>query len=517
MTELGLIIGVFIQWSVHDTNRNCFRVIIMIFLKGLIHLWNYFSGVWLGPYVETSTGVLQGRIESFQDDQVYQFLGIPYAQPPLDSLRFQRPVSKEPWYGVRDASRYGKACLQRNEDMSPEDMDEDCLFLNVFVKKETFENNKQQYQHRPVMIWIHGGGFMTGSGQGIFNGIPMVPMFDTILVTINYRLGPFGYAWFGDAEPRIAGNMGQWDQIEAIRWVKKNIRAFGGNPDSITIFGQSAGSIAVSLHIISPVSSGLFTKAIMQSGSMLFPQDITNEVVESQSCTMLSKTPCQGNTQILECLQSLDASTILNAASDKLMSFRPRYGEQSVPMSPQEAFATGNRPNWPGSVLLGAEKEEFALFLTKFNPTTFNPASPGPMDKESALQMMGMLFKPDKVPEMAEIYLNNGNISSPQFLPKQMIKLFGDVALVCPTVMFGLNMIDCQNCQAKMYAYLHTQKPASSTNKLCDSSPWYGACHSADLPHVFGRPFTQPQLYSDIDRSMSFRMMHIWAHFAATG
>ncbi|KFB36095.1 AGAP002863-PA-like protein [Anopheles sinensis] len=209
------------------------------------------------PIITTSGGQVQGTTESCGlFCTFYSFKGIPYAEPPIGVRRFTNPVPHSGWSGVRDASAHGSSCP--SPDMNPTE-NEDCLFLNVY--------SPSLIGTRPVMVWIHGGGFMGGSGDDGWYGSQYFMPENVVVVTVNYRLGVLGFFSTGDRS--ASGNWGIKDCIEALRWVQRNIVAFGGDPNNVTIFGQSAGGVLVHFLTLSPLTSGLIHRAITQSGSAL--------------------------------------------------------------------------------------------------------------------------------------------------------------------------------------------------------------------------------------------------------
>mgnify|MGYP001271637024 CR=1 FL=1 len=223
--------------------------------------------------VETRYGKVQGTKEG----GVCVWRGIPYAKPPVGKLRFQAPQPPDPWAGVRDATRFGPNCVQfgnylRTEHMGSREFSEDCLYLNIW-------SPAADGRKRPVMVWIHGGFFRMGSGSlAMYNGVSFAEKGDVVLVTINYRLGALGFLQLGEFGERFAdsGNCGLLDQIAALRWVKENIEAFGGDPDRVTIFGQSAGGRSTGILLAAPEARGLFSQAIVHSGGIETYGDAAN-------------------------------------------------------------------------------------------------------------------------------------------------------------------------------------------------------------------------------------------------
>lgn len=213
-------------------------------------------------------GKLIGIVEeSIHGDHFIAFRGIPYAKPPVGELRFKDPVPPEPWSGNRDASKYGNIAVQVDIFTQEVIGDEDCLYLNVFT------TDTKSLKKRAVMVWIHGGGFFMGSGNASFYGPDHIIRKDVVLVTLNYRLGVLGF--LNLYHKMAAGNQGLKDVVMALQWIKRNISQFSGDPDNVTIFGESAGGGIVHCLTISPLAKGLFHKAISQSGVMTNPWGIT--------------------------------------------------------------------------------------------------------------------------------------------------------------------------------------------------------------------------------------------------
>lgn len=231
--------------------------------------------------VKVNEGVLEGEIvEGSLGGTFYSFKGIPYAKPPVGNLRFKAPQPPVPWDGIRNAKEHGPVCYQFNLFTGAiVEGSEDCLYLNVYSP------NIDANSKLPVMFWIHGGAYRSGSGDSAFYGPDFLVKHNVILVTINYRLEVLGFLCL-DSED-VPGNSGMKDQVAALRWVQKNISSFGGDPNNVTIFGESAGASSVSYHLISPMSKGLFKRAIIQSGSCISKR--TRAVEPRQRAIVLAK------------------------------------------------------------------------------------------------------------------------------------------------------------------------------------------------------------------------------------
>ena len=258
--------------------------------------------------VNTRSGKLRGFQHVLNGKSVFQFLGVPYAEPPVGSLRFKPPLPISGWTGTKNATDFGPECMQNVYRPGPRpSMSEDCLVLHVYVP-ETLSPVKQ----RAVMVWIHGGAFVIGKAS-TYDGAHLALRGDVIVVTINYRLGVFGFLSTGDTSS--PGNYGLLDQRLAIKWVKDNIEKFGGNSSLITIFGESAGGVSTGMHVISPQNVGLFQRAIVQSGNMLVPWAIVpnplqfaTKIGSHLSCSQ----PQHVNTSdLIRCIQKRMQTTFL--------------------------------------------------------------------------------------------------------------------------------------------------------------------------------------------------------------
>ncbi|XP_064211368.1 uncharacterized protein LOC655784 [Tribolium castaneum] len=236
--------------------------VITIALTFGLNVWHSF--IMSDPTVTIQQGQLRGKISTNIDNKnFYSFQGIPYAKPPTGPLRFKDPQAPEPWTGVKDATTEGSVCYAKHMLFNNIIGSEDCLHLNVYTPELASKNL------RPVMVWIHGGAFKSGSSNTDVYGPEYLLTQDVVVVTFNYRLGIFGFLKLDDATLGVPGNAGMKDMVMALKWVRKNISKFGGDPNNVTIFGESAGAASVHYLVLSPLAKGLFHRAIAQSGTAL--------------------------------------------------------------------------------------------------------------------------------------------------------------------------------------------------------------------------------------------------------
>lgn len=307
--------------------------------------------------------IFQGKIEGFAKDGVLRFNGIPFAKPPVGALRWRPAEAPEAWTGVRDAARFGNIAPQVRSaaealiGSTPGDQSEDCLYLNV--RTPSLDGA------RPVMVWIHGGAFVTGAGSlGTYNGKYLVTRGDVAVVTINYRLGALGFLNLRDATDGQlpgTGTEGLSDQVMALRWVKENIASFGGDPDNVTIFGESAGAMSAGALLSMSSAKGLFNKAILQSGA----GHIGRKRESSVKVTKLLFEKL--GTHDPAALMSLPHSAILKAQAEIIdearsggMPFAPTIDEALLPVRPIERIRAGYAAGIP--ILTGTTMEEWKLF-----------------------------------------------------------------------------------------------------------------------------------------------------------
>ena len=453
--------------------------------------------------VHTRYGSLQGM----EDGGVAVFRGIPFARPPVGPLRFRPPERPEPWSGVRDATRFGPAALQAESPAAQvlgiilDKTDEDCLYLNVWTPAA-------DGQRRPVMVWIHGGAFVIGAGsQALYNGAALARRGDVVVVTINYRLGLFGFLRgreFTGGALDSTGNEGMLDQVAALEWVRDEIAAFGGDPDNVTVFGESAGSISVAALLTMPRAQGLFHKAIMQSGSL----NLLNSVETAGTAMKLVLEDLGIAPKHAARLRDLPAEQLLvtqNRATPRVggVPYAPIADGEVIPAAPYAAIADGAARGIP--LLAGTNLDEMKLFRY-LDPTVDST------DEAGLIERCRALAPAMDAERLVETYRTARAARGDSVTPPELWFAISTDQVFRTGAM---RLLELQGRHTpRTFAYLFTWKSPAFGGV-------FGAAHALDLPFVFGT-LDDPGLGRMIggDRSaaaLSARVQDAWLAFARSG
>ena len=438
--------------------------------------------------------VEQGKVHGkpINDEKVRAFLGIPYAAPPVGDLRWKPPQPTPKWKGVREALTYGAHCMQVPfPDMIFQDagMSEDCLYLNVYTPADAKNSSKL-----PVMFWIHGGGYSSGSASEPRQNGDFLPTKGVVLVTINYRLGVLGFLATQELLKEghgTAGNYGLMDMIAALHWVQKNIAKFGGDPQNVTIFGESAGSFAVSTLMASPEAQGLFAKAIGESGAAL-GSGLGGRTAD-QTASADSSWAQSAGAQTLAELRAMPAQALLDSASKQ---GAPRFApviDGSVLTEPvAQTYAEGKQAHVP--LMAGWNRDEGS-----FAAAQGMTAAQWTSDTEKRFD--------DHATEFLSFYPATGDAQS----LRSAIDFASDTFIALGT----WKWIEAQvkTGEAPVYRY-HFELPAPPS-KFHQGTY---AFHSDEIEYVFGTLDTRPgSVWRPEDRTLSEEMMNYWTNFAKTG
>ncbi len=424
------------------------------------------------------------------------FDGIPYAAPPVGPLRWQPPQSAAPWPGVRDATKPGLRCPQdiRNDPDYGRPTGEDCLNLNVWTPDGATPSNRL-----PVLVWIHGGGFLNGSAD-IYDARWMATQGRIVVVTVNYRLGTLGFLAHPALSPgRDIGNYGLADQQAALRWVRDNVAEFGGDPTKVTIAGESAGAMSVCDHLVAPESAGLFRAAILQSGPC--QAQAARPTAERVSSEYAVGVGCTDPATVAACLRALPARAMqrppfyVGFGPDELTG--PVTGTARLPVDPMTAFAGNQLPRIP--VLIGSNGDEFAMF--------------------AAIQYL----KERRLRPYRELLAAAFGAHAAAVAQRYPVERFGgsvglaysaavtDSVFACPADRVASGLAHT----GPVYAYEFNDRTAPAPDPLRLAPFPVGASHSLELRYLFdvgGAPPLDPA-----QRRLSDQMIAYWSQFVKTG
>ncbi|WP_037859051.1 carboxylesterase/lipase family protein [Streptomyces sp. NRRL S-241] len=318
------------------------------------------SGGAARPVVTGAQGGLRGQSR----DGAQEFLGVPYAAPPVGAARLRAPAPPPRWPGVREATRQAPACLQFSPFglSDPAAVSEDCLYLDVYRPRTARPGDRL-----PVIVWMHGGAYSQGTGTQ-FGGRTMADLTQSVVVSINYRLGQLGYLALpelGRENALRSGSFGLMDQLAALRWTRENIGAFGGNPGSVTISGQSAGSGSVCALLAAPPAAGLFHRAVLQSGPCTLLGTPDRADAEAQARAFAARAGCSAAAEPAACLRAVPGPALVEAART-LPTGGPASGDGLLPVAPAQAIGSGAWNKVP--VLIGSTRAEARFFVALTQP-----------------------------------------------------------------------------------------------------------------------------------------------------
>jgi len=448
---------------------------------------------------ELTVDVAEGRLRGIEEDGVRVFKGIPYAAAPVDALRWMPPQPVRPWDGVRDATEFGPDCYQPPYPKTslyyrePRPMSEDCLSRNVWSAAAPADE-------RPVMVWIHGGALTRGSGATpAYNGAELARR-GVVLVTINYRLGPFGFLAHPDLTAEsshgASGNYGVLDQIAALRWVKENIDAFGGDPERITIFGESAGSWSVCALMATPLSEGLFHRAIGQSGGVFGAMGRLHAEADGQESAHAA------GLRFAEALGVDSAESMRAVSPERLLEVFFHEGAEYPSRgivdgwvfseAIRHTFANGRQHAVP--VIVGSNADE----MTSLTPKERVPRT---MDRLRA-------YVERSYPGLEKEYFRLYPAENDEAAARSFLASMRDRAFTWQMRQWARSM---GNVDEEAYLYYFTRVPPIENNA------YYGAFHAAEIRYAFGNVDVEDEGYEREDVALSDAISQYWVNFAATG
>ncbi|XP_047384227.1 liver carboxylesterase 1-like isoform X2 [Sciurus carolinensis] len=470
------------------------------------------------PVVDTVYGKVLGKYVNLEGSEqpVAVFLGVPFAKPPLGSLRFAPPQPAEPWSSVKNTTSYPPMCSQdvevgqvlselftnRKENI-PLTFSEDCLYLNIYTPAALTGRSRL-----PVMVWIHGGGLVVG-GASTYDGLALSAHENVVVVTIQYRLGIWGFFSTGDEHSQ--GNWGHLDQVAALRWVQDNIANFGGNPNSVTIFGESAGGQSVSALVLSPLAQNLFHRAISQSAVVLSAALVKRNIKPVAEQIAIAA-GCKTTTSaiIVHCMRQKTEEELLEIT---MKMSRPSMltviDGVLLPKTPEEILADKNFNTVP--YMVGINKQEFGWLIPEV--LLGYPLSEGNLDQKTATSLLRKSYhlvnlSEELTPVAVEKYL--GGTDDPVKKKELFLDLMGDVIFGVPSVIVARNHRDAGG---PTYMYEFEYRPSFASHKRPATVV---GDHGDELFSVFGSPFLKEGA-SEEETNLSRMVMRFWANFARNG
>ncbi len=453
------------------------------------------------PVVKTKSGQIEGEY----NHSVYVFKGVPYAAPPVGDLRWLPPQPIEHWQGICQAKAYAAVAPQNDGKFTmfrdftvDEPQSEDCLYLNIWTPG--LDDSR-----RPVMVWFHGGAFALGSGsRPQFSGNTLARRGNTVIVTINYRLGLLGFLNLNEVtEGKIpsTGNEGLLDQIAALAWIRDNIAAFGGDPNNVTLFGESAGAMSIGCLMAMPGAHGLFHKAILQSGAANKAKSLDKAIQHAQ----LFLDTIRLNAKDVTALRSLTVEQLLSAQQEletkmpAMTLASPVIDGETLPELPLNLIRSGSTPDIP--LLIGTNLDEWKLF------NLLSPALQR-MDEARLLKLCQRMVPSGNVEDLIKVYrqarIKRGVTVTP-------LELFPTIKTDFEFRMPAILLAEAQvrhNCP--VYSYLFNWKSPAMDGIL-------GSCHSLEVGFVFGNRYEEFCGSGPLADRLSRNMQDAWLAFARTG
>ena len=484
------------------------------------------------PLVETKYGRIFGKNRHFSDEDsdiknVNTFLGIPYASPPVKSLRFRPPKPPAQWKpATYDATSFKKVCAQFRFSYFEnsirlvwpgfkwdKDSSEDCLYLNIFAPGKNATNTSQVY---PVIVFIHGGSYAFGTTARHTTPGEVLPRWGVVLVTIQYRLGPFGFMTTGDAAAH--GNWGMLDQVQALKWIQENIRAFGGDPKRVTLLGVSSGGASVGLHLLSPLSKGLFHQAIAESGVEFSPfafRSVEEAVLKTKTAAKRLNCDTKNHYEMVACLRTKDAHEIV-----------VKYGWESTGPLPGPVIDNYFIYDTPENLRRSGQFHPVPL-IGGFNSNEGSHNTPPQYHPPT--EITPVVFR-DSIKDFVENKTSHDNKitagliedavefqytpwnktpDSPTLLQK-IVDMQSDYYVAAPTV----EVLGIHSEKAPTYMYEFGHK-----SELNTAEDWRGVQHGDNTPYDFGAPFLNISSlnFTKEDQNVSSLIMSLYANFAKYG
>jgi para-nitrobenzyl esterase len=461
--------------------------------------WRFACVVLVAVQVATVAGAQRvvtesGAISGLRENGLDVYKGIPFAAPPVGDLRWRPPVHAPAWSGTRKADAFAPACMQVGVSMpgeAPPAVSEDCLYLNIWTPAKA----RTAREHLPVIVWIYGGGYINGSASMPLYWGDRLAQKDLIVVTIAYRLGPLGFLTLPELTRESlhhsSGNYGLMDQITALEWIQRNIAAFGGDPKCVTIAGQSSGSISVSILMASPLAKGLFQRAIGESGGLFEPLQLAPKYLLANAEHEGQKYAASLGAASLKELRRLPATQLTGNGGGIV---HPVIESYVLPLSPYEAFASGQQNDVPLLVGSNADEARAIVDVTHDTAATFDRDLERSVGQLPPALLAAYPHATDEEARQAQLALERD-------------------------LRFGWDMWAWARLQAgtgksPVFYYSFRQQPPFPAGSVYAG---WGASHFAELWYVFDHLDQSPWNWTAADRKLAEEMSSYWVNFARAG
>lgn len=476
------------------------RLIIFITILTLVILSNFIMSSCVGnseikkrlpAQIRITTGIVEG-VES-DTPGIHVFKGIPYAAAPVGNLRWKAPLPAIPWDDVLKVDYFGNRCIQTNPfpnmDWQSRQESEDCLSLSIWTPAQSSKDRL------PVMVWIHGGGYFSGAGDEKRHDGDFLATKGVILVHFNYRLGALGFLAHpeltAESESIASGNYGLLDQIAALQWVQDNIKAFGGNPNNVTIFGESAGALSVSNLMASPLTKGLFQKAIGESGGFAIETNaplLTLKAAEEKGMEFAKKS---GAKSIKE-LRMIAPTKLYKPPPDNRVHYGPIIDGFVLPKSQHNIFSSGTQNKIP---YIGGWNSMEVIWIDPITTSEFKKEL-----NDRFLEQYDEALKYYPANNDREAHLSAMRLASDDFMGYSNWKFIE---------------LHSKTGDSPVYRYLFDHIVPTEKGDPDPNAP--GAAHATEIPFVFGTLNSQNLAWQDVDRYVSNLMATYWTNFAKSG
>ena len=475
--------------------------------------------------VRTTKGLVRGvTLTSATGKQLDAFFGIPYAKPPVGKYRFKHPKPTDPWYGIFNATEMPNTCFQINDtqfgDFAGSTMwnantplSEDCLKINVWVPRPKPKNSA-------VLVWFYGGGFYSGSSTlDVYDPKILVTEENIVFVSFQYRVANLGFLFFENARSEAPGNAGLFDQMMALQWVKDNIAFFGGDPNNVTLFGESSGAVSISFHLLSPLSRNLFNRAILQSGGPTVPWGITDhKEITLRGLRLAEAVGCPHDPKninaVIECLRKADPIDLVTHEAGNFgvveFPFTPVVDGSFLDEMPEISLATKNFKKT--NILLGSNTDEGNFFIVYYLTDLFKKSEDVYVNREDFVKAVkelnpyvNKLGLEAIIFEYTEWLNPDDNIKNRDAIDKMV----GDFHFTC-----HVNELASKYAKAGNDVYMYYYTHRSSVNPW---PKWMGVLHADEIMIIFGEPLNPALGYTYSEIEFSKRVMRYWTNFAKFG